>query len=112
MAVQERTREVGLMKAMGLSSSKVFALFSTEAMVLGLLGLAVGVILAIIVGNITSATLASTVLSALPGLNLFVFAPATVAAVILGVMAVAFAAGTLPALRAAKADPISSLRYE
>ena len=112
MAVQERTREVGLMKAMGLSSSKVFALFSTEAMVLGLLGSAVGVILAIIVGNVTSATLASTVLSALPGLNLFVFAPATVAAVILGVMAVAFAAGTLPALRAAKADPISSLRYE
>ncbi|QAY70524.1 ABC transporter permease [Xylanimonas protaetiae] len=112
MAVQERTREVGLMKAMGLSSAKVFALFSVEATVIGLLGSAVGVLVAMVTGRIVSDALAGGILADLPGLNLFVFEPLTVLAVVAGVMAVAFLAGTLPALRAAKADPISSLRYE
>lgn len=112
MAVQERTREVGLMKAMGLSSAKVFSLFSIEAVVIGLLGSALGVIVAIAVGEAASAALASSILADLPGLTLIQFEPVTVAAVILGVMAVAFLAGTLPALRAARQDPISSLRYE
>lgn len=112
MAVQERTREVGLMKAMGLSSARVFSLFSIEAVVIGLLGSAIGVIGAIGVGEIVGAVLSDTILAELPGLTLIVFEPATVAAVILGVMVIAFLAGTLPALRAAKQDPISSLRYE
>ncbi len=52
MAVQERTREVGLMKAMGLSSPRVFALFSIEAVVIGLVGSALGVLAAIGVGQL------------------------------------------------------------
>lgn len=112
MAVQERTREVGLMKAMGLSSAQVFSLFSIEAVVIGLLGSALGVIAAIAVGQVTAAALASTILASLPGLTIILFEPATIAIVILGVMAIAFLAGTLPAVRAAKADPIASLRYE
>ncbi len=112
MAVQERTREVGLMKAMGLSSTRVFSLFSIEAVVIGFLGSALGVIGAVVVGQVVSAAMSSTILADLPGLTLVAFEPATVAAVILGVMAIAFLAGTLPALRAARQDPISSLRYE
>lgn len=112
MAVQERTREIGLMKAMGLSSAKVFALFSIEAAIIGLLGSALGVLAAVGIGKIVGAALSGSVLADLPGLDLVLFEPATVALVVLGVMTIAFLAGTLPALRAAKADPIESLRYE
>jgi putative ABC transport system permease protein len=112
MAVQERTREVGLMKAMGLSSPRVFALFSIEAVVIGLLGSLIGTIAAMGVGAVVQDVLASSILADLPGLTLVSFEPVTVAVVVLGVMAVAFLAGTLPALRAARQDPISSLRYE
>ncbi|MFI9489546.1 ABC transporter permease [Promicromonospora sp. NPDC052451] len=111
MAVQERTREVGLMKAMGLSSPRVFSLFSIEAVVIGLVGSALGVLAAIGVGQLVG-SVSGDLLANLPGLTLVAFDPVTVAAVVLGVMAIAFLAGTLPALRAARQDPISSLRYE
>ena len=42
MSVQERTREIGLMKAMGMGSGKVFGLFSMEAVFIGFLGSAIG----------------------------------------------------------------------
>lgn len=111
MAVQERTREVGLMKAMGLSSGRVFSLFSIEAVVIGLIGSAVGVLGAIGVGQLVN-SVAGDLLVDLPGLTLVAFDPVSVATVVLGVMFIAFLAGTLPALRAARQDPISSLRYE
>ena len=111
MAVQERTREIGLMKAMGLSSGRVFSLFSIEAVVIGLIGSAVGVLGAIGVGQLVN-SVAGDLLVDLPGLTLVAFDPVSVATVVLGVMVIAFLAGTLPALRAARQDPISSLRYE
>jgi putative ABC transport system permease protein len=46
MAVQERTKEIGLMKAVGMSKGKIFALFSIEATLLGLLGSLLGVAVA------------------------------------------------------------------
>jgi putative ABC transport system permease protein len=111
MAVQERTREVGLMKAMGLSSGRVFSLFSIEAVVIGLVGSALGVLGAVGAGQLVNGV-AGDLLADLPGLTLIAFDPVSVATVVLGVMAIAFLAGTLPALRAARQDPISSLRYE
>lgn len=112
MAVQERTREIGLMKAMGLSSAKVFSLFSMEATIIGLLGSGLGVLGAIGIGQAVSGALSGSLLADLPGLTLVAFDPLSVAVIVLGVMAVAFLAGTTPALRAAQADPIASLRYE
>lgn len=112
MSVQERTREIGLMKAVGMSSSRVFALFSTEAAFIGFLGSLLGVLGAVAAGGAVSGLLTDSVLADLPGLNLFVFTPGTVATVIAGIMLVAFLAGTIPAARAARKDPVDALRYE
>ena len=112
MSVQERTREIGLMKAMGMSGSKVYTLFSMEAVFIGFLGSAIGAAIAIGLGSLLSRILANTVLSGLPGLHVMLFTPGSIAIIILVVMAIAFLAGTLPARRAAKQNPIDALRYE
>jgi putative ABC transport system permease protein len=112
MSVQERTREIGLMKAMGMGSGKVFGLFSLEATFIGLLGSGIGVVLGMLVGTGISSVLADGLLADLPGLTLIAFDPLSIAVIVLIVMGVAFLAGTLPAARAAKADPVESLRYE
>lgn len=112
MSVQERTREIGLMKAMGMGSGRVFSLFSLEAVFIGFLGSAIGVGVAMIVGTGVSSVLAKSLFSDLPGLQLIAFDPVSIAVIILVVMAIAFLAGTLPAARAAKADPVESLRHE
>ncbi|MBH0116183.1 ABC transporter permease [Salinibacterium sp. NG253] len=112
MSVQERTREIGLMKAMGMGGGKIFGLFSLEAVIIGFLGSAIGVGIGMLVGTGISSVLAGALLADLPGLTLIAFDPLSVTVIILVVMAIAFLAGTLPAARAAKADPVESLRYE
>ncbi|MBX3094508.1 MAG: ABC transporter permease [Cryobacterium sp.] len=112
MSVQERTREIGLMKAMGLGAGKIFALFSAEAVFIGFLGSAIGSLVAIALGSVISEVLANGLLSDLQGLRLLSFDPIAVVVVILLVMLIAFLAGTLPANRAARLDPIDALRYE
>ncbi|GAA1664515.1 ABC transporter permease [Microbacterium lacus] len=112
MSVQERTREIGLMKAMGMGNGRVFSLFSFEAAFIGLLGSAIGVAVAIVAGVGISSALSGTLLADLPGLTLIAFDPLSIAVIIVIVMGIAFLAGTLPAARAARADPVESLRYE
>lgn len=112
MSVQERTREIGLMKAMGMGSGRVFALFSIEAAFIGFLGSAIGALLAVAAGTGLSGVLSGSLLSDLPGLTLIAFDPVSILTVVLVVMLIAFVAGTLPAARAARADPVQSLRYE
>lgn len=112
MSVQERTKEIGLMKAMGMSSGKIFGLFSFEAVFIGFLGSAIGAGIGILAGTGISSALAHSVFSGLPGLNLIAFSPGSIIVIILVIMAIAFVAGTLPASRAARQDPIDSLRYE
>jgi putative ABC transport system permease protein len=65
-----------------------------------------------VAGTALSSVLSTSLLSDLPGLNLIAFDPGSIAVIIVVVMAIAFLAGTLPAARAARADPVDSLRYE
>ncbi|TFC40963.1 ABC transporter permease [Cryobacterium shii] len=112
MSVQERTREIGLMKAMGMNGGRVYTLFSTEAVFIGFLGSALGALVAVGVGSLVSNILADTVFSNLPGLQVVQFAPSSIAIIIGVVMLIAFLAGTLPARAAARQNPIDALRYE
>jgi putative ABC transport system permease protein len=112
MSVQERTREIGLMKAMGMGNGRVFSLFSLEAAFIGFLGSAIGVAIAMLAGSALSSALSGSLLADLPGLTLIAFDPVSIIGIILVVMLIAFLAGTLPAARAARADPVDSLRYE
>lgn len=112
MSVKERTREIGLMKAMGMSSKKIFTLFSMEAVFIGFLGSTLGVAVAMVIGNIANRVLSATILSDLEGLTISLFTVPDVVTIILVVMLIAFLSGTMPAARAAKQNPIDALRYE
>lgn len=112
MSVQERTREIGLMKAMGLGRGRIFGMFSLEAIALGFWGGIIGLIMAFIAKAIVNPLAADTFLAGLPGFTLVEFNPLYLVLIIVIVMAIAFLAGTLPASRAANKDPIESLRYE
>ena len=112
MAVQERTREIGLMKAMGLSQPKIFAEFSLEAILLGFWGSVVGITFSMIAGAIANNVGHATFLKDFPTFELVKFEPLNMAIITLIIMAIAFIAGTLPARRASKQNPIDALRYE
>ena len=112
MSVQERTREIGLDKALGMSNSKVFLSFSAEAIMLGFWGSAFGIIVSMIVGNIANKVAVETFLKDFPTFQLTIFEPMTMISIALTIMFIAFLAGTLPARRASKKNPIDALRYE
>ncbi len=112
MSVQERTREIGLMKAMGMSGARIYALFSLEAVFIGLVGSVIGAAAAMGVGVVANDYLATGLLAELEGLEVMRFELVPVATVLLIVMGIAFLAGTLPARRAARQNPIEALRYE
>lgn len=112
MSVQERTKEIGLMKAMGMSRFKVFLLFSIEAVLIGFWGSLIGSLSAIGVGSVANKIASDSFLKDLPGFDLTYFPILSVMAVIVFIMLVAFLAGTLPSRKAANQDPIEALRYE
>jgi putative ABC transport system permease protein len=112
MAVQERTREIGLMKALGMGRAKIFALFSFEAILIGFWGAIIALGVANIIGRIGSNIASETLFKDFDGLELFSFPAMGMLGIILLIMAIAFVAGALPARRASKLDPIDALRYE
>ena len=114
MAIYERTREIGALKAMGASKSDIRQMFMIEAGFIGLLGGVVGLFLSFLLGrglNRAAIWYAQSRDLPLPD-QLFVVTP------MLSLQAVGFAfligmlAGLYPANRAAKLDPLAALRQE
>jgi putative ABC transport system permease protein len=102
VSVRERTREIGIRKAIGARGRDILAQFLVEALTLSLLGGLIG----IVVGLAVSAGIGQ-----LAGWG-FNFNPATIAAAVLFSLAVGVVFGVWPARQAARLDPISALRYE
>lgn len=114
MAIYERTREIGTLKAMGASRGDIRTLFMMEAGMIGLLGGVLGLGFSWILGrglNAAAGMYAHARDVPLPD-NLFLITP------ILAIEAIAFAifigvvAGLYPANRASKLDPLNALRHE
>ena len=108
----ERTKEIGLQKALGMGRGKVFLLFSLESVLIGFWGATLGIVVGIVIGTISNIILARTYLESFEGYNLFAFKPLSIIFVILLVCIIAFLAGVLPAFRASRLNPIEALRYE
>lgn len=114
MSVQERTREIGLDKALGMSSRHVFISFSLEAISLGFWGSVFGIIVSMLIGNAVNVAFHAEggFLEAFPTFNLATYTIPDIISVTILIMAIAFIAGTLPARQAAHKNPIDALRYE
>ena len=112
MSVRERTREIGLMKAMGLSNGKIFQLFSIEAILIGVIGSILGIILASLAGAALNNFATANFLKGLEGFELTKFTLQNNTIITVAIAIVAFLAGALPSRSASKKDPIEALRYE
>jgi putative ABC transport system permease protein len=113
MAILERRREIGIMKAIGASDGDVKKLFFAEAGAMGILGGIVGVALGWAIGQVinlgTNIYLKS---QSFPAEHFWSVPWWLVAFAILFSFLVSLAAGLYPASRAARLDPVQALRYE
>lgn len=102
VSVTERTREIGLKKAIGAQESRILFQFLTEAAVLtsfgGVLGVIAGIVMAKVISRLTETPMAVSV-------------PASVLAVAFS-MLIGVVFGLLPAIKAARLNPIDALRRE
>jgi putative ABC transport system permease protein len=114
MAVYERTREIGILKAIGASPGDIRALFIVEAALIGLLGGVVGTVLGWLLGlGLNEGILAYLRWQEIPVEGTFFVVTAWLVALALAfATVVGLLAGLYPAARAAQLDPLEALRYE
>lgn len=100
VSVKERTREIGTRRALGAKARAIARQFLGEALLIGLLGSAAGILLGLLLGNLVALALDGG----------FSIPWGWIAAAVLLASAVSLASGLLPARRAAALDPIEALR--
>ncbi|HEX7490613.1 MAG TPA: FtsX-like permease family protein, partial [Candidatus Limnocylindrales bacterium] len=102
VSVRERTREIGIRKAIGARGRDILSQFLVEALALSLAGGAIGIGVGV---------LASFAIGTYAGWG-FIFSPATVLIAVVFSLFVGVIFGVWPASQAARLDPVVALRYE
>ncbi|MBX3008276.1 MAG: ABC transporter permease [Melioribacteraceae bacterium] len=102
VSVTERTKEIGIRKAIGARKINILIQFLVEAVTLSLLGGFVGIFLGVVVGNLAGSFLNATAVIPIDWVIIGV-----ILCVVIGMVF-----GTYPAYKASNLDPIDALRYE
>ncbi len=113
VSLLERTREVGLMKTMGMRSSEVRDLFLTESMIMGVFGGLFGILLGWLGGELLSVALSIYAAGQGQGFIDVAYIPPIFMITVFSLsLAVGILTGLYPALRATRISPLDALRYE
>jgi putative ABC transport system permease protein len=109
----ERTREIGILKALGMKSRTVLTIFLGESVIIGLMGAIIGIVLGWILANVTARVLGSGVFGGGGG---FTITPLLTPEVLVGALGFGVGVSVIfalyPAWRASKLKPVEALRYE
>ncbi len=103
LTVFERTREIGMLRAVGMTRRQVRRMIRWESIITALLGAVIGIVLGIVLGALLAARV-DFIVFAVPWGSVIVFA---LAAIFVGLIAAIF-----PARRAARLNPLRALQYE
>jgi putative ABC transport system permease protein len=113
MSILERTREIGVMKAVGGSENEIKFIFFVEAACIGLVGALFGLLLGWVVTRIANQVMNTMVLPDDQGyIDLFYFPLWLILGAVGFSVLVSLAAGLYPAIRAARIDPVRALRHD
>jgi len=108
MSVAERTREIGIMKAIGATSKDVLSMFLMEAAAISLTGGMLGVLAGVGISVIASSFISGFIIADMP----LVIGPAVLVGALIMALLTGITSGIYPARRAAAMKPIEALRYE
>jgi ABC-type antimicrobial peptide transport system permease subunit len=103
LTVFERTREIGMLRAIGMTRRQVRRMIRHESVITALIGATIGIVLGVVLALLLIARV-DFIDFAFPTIQIVVF---VIAAVLVGVVAAIF-----PARRAAKLDPLRAIAYE
>jgi len=113
VSLLERTREVGLMKTIGMKSDEIRAIFINESMIMGFTGGLIGVIIGIIGGRLASIILSILSIYQNGEMINISYIPFGIAIIIvLASTLIGYITGIYPSNRAVKMNPLDAIRYE